>query len=177
MLPNRSTQRGSFKLTTLYDYYVGGDLTTFAHSSLVDAMILRDTIKRLGIRPLNVEKNCQLFDDEVSAYNRRMKNALNRDTLKRVFKDSVSSIVIRKMAAAGISWDNLVDRYDDQGPDGVSNMLSRNIKGHPLVTKNRKVLSTILDVIENYGSSGNSDDSVLNGRDNYSSTSDSDYYY
>lgn len=62
---------------------------------------------------------------------------------KMVFEKVVSSGSVQKMAGSGLTLSNLVTAYKRDNRDGIKNIFSEIVNGHPRVTKNVKIIQNV----------------------------------
>ncbi|XP_043289283.1 uncharacterized protein [Venturia canescens] len=150
-LKNKRDSKASYKQNVLAEEYLGTNASVGAHNAVNDVKVLQQLVTHPAI---NIEKkdifensktvNCLISKKNISATVSCFKRDLQIFNLSNDKENGrVSSGMITKIVAAGITLDNLFQVYKSSGEKGINILLAQDIGGKPRVSKNKKVISDL----------------------------------
>lgn len=138
---------GQFKLGTLATDILKIESTDKFHEALYDVQIL----KQLVLSVLDVDlilKNTKTWASLLSHKRGLEKFKIMQPHLKP-FKDVLSNGILKKMAIAGVTYDQIKTAYDNKGDNGVMEFMSSKMDdGKPRVTKNKRIINQVINVLK-----------------------------
>lgn len=143
--PYRKGCKGALTLINLAKDLLESQSPEFSRNALFDVRVLQELVKVTS-------RGTDLFSFEKKFEVALKENEINIIIkLKLVpLKNIVSRNIIKKIAIAGITFQDLKLKFLNKGEDGIFNLLSMECNRKPLVTKNKKVLTKIVDCLKEY---------------------------
>lgn len=138
---------GAFKLINLAQDLLETQSPGFFHEALFDVRVLQQLVK-----VTSKETDLFIFEKkfEKAIEENKINKIINHNVLELApFKTIVSRDIIKKIAVAGITFQNLKSKCSNEGEDEVIKFLSKcDSSRKPLVTKNKKVLTKIIGCLK-----------------------------
>lgn len=138
---------GAFKLINLAQDLLETQSPGFFHEALFDVRVLQQLVK-----VTSKETDLFIFEKkfEKAIEENKINKIINHKVLELApFKNIVSRDIIKKIAVAGITFQNLKSKFSNEGEDEVIKFLSKcDSSRKPLVTKNKKVLTKIIGCLK-----------------------------
>ncbi|XP_074108430.1 uncharacterized protein LOC141533438 [Cotesia typhae] len=140
---------GQFKLESLSKDFLHphNDQESF-HDAAYDVVVLQDLIHKLELRSglLQACKNINVYLEELSRLNKTKVNLKMLAELRNI----ISINMCKKLASNDISCDNLREIYKKSRKNAIVQLFSEKVDNKKVrITKNKKILTAILDFLEN----------------------------
>lgn len=145
-LASRVKEKGKFSLSVLANDYLGPDSTRGAHNAVVDVRMLDNLLEKFAITEIELINRAVSLSSVVNA-DRIREEVKERITAMSVIKGPISENMIKKIATAGLTLDQLEMKFDAYGEDGIKMLLGEDVDGKPRVTKNKTILRKLCDAL------------------------------
>lgn len=147
ILEERRKEKKKFNQVILAKDILGVTDSKGAHNAVYDVEILAKLVEKIGVTKELFRKKAKSINNLISVKKMKSTRDLNKPSLQ-VLKPKVTSNMICKIASVGINLYKLTESYNTGGIEGVKLLLGQDVQGKPLVTKNKKIINNIIDVLK-----------------------------
>jgi len=149
-------EKASYKQVVLAEEFLGLNSSKDAHNAVYDIDMLEKLIKhpQINITKNDIQKNAKSTHFFISP----KASQLLFNTLKQSLQCEkgsegqksvgLSSHMIKKIAVAGITLDNLLQCYSSSKEQGIKILLAQNVGGKPRITKAKKIIDQLCAKLE-----------------------------
>ena len=118
-----------------------------AHNAVADVRMLRNVLLKCNISDEKLKECCVSWStiEEQEAFKDQLPGELNK---LKVLNKCTSLLIRKKIVAAGISYDMIINAYKQNKFVEVSSLLGKNEEGFIRVTTNKQVLTKLCDFLE-----------------------------
>jgi len=148
-------EKASYKQVVLAEEFLGLNSSKGAHNAVYDIDMLEKLIKhpQINITKDDIQKNAKSTHFFISPKTSQLlfntlKQSLQCEKGSEGQKSvNLSSHMIKKIAAAGITLDNLL-QYSSSKQQGIKILLAQNVGGKPRITKTKKIIDQLCAKLE-----------------------------
>lgn len=138
-------QRRSYRQTLLAEEY--NISTENAHNAVADVAVLEALVDTIGVTRLDLVRHLKNIPCVIQQEDRLASKKINAQSLKTL-QPKVTACMVGKIAAAGISLENLKAAVVSGGLETLKFLLAQDVNGKPRVTKMKKKIEEILEAVE-----------------------------
>ncbi|KYN15258.1 hypothetical protein ALC57_12525 [Trachymyrmex cornetzi] len=148
--------KASYKQIVLAEEFLGLNSSKGAHNAVYDIDMLEKLIKhpQINITKDDIQKNAKRTHFFISPKaSQLLSNALKQSLQCEEGSEDqksvgLSSHMIKKIDAAGITLDNLLQCYSSSKQQGIKILLAQNVGGKPRITKSKKIIDQLCAKLE-----------------------------
>jgi len=145
-------EKASYKQVVLAEKFLGLNSSKSAHNTVYDIDMLEKLIKpQINITKDDIQKNAKrthffILPKTSQLLFNTLKQSLQCEKGSKGQKSvGLSSHMIKKIAVAGITLDNLLQCYSSSKQQGIKILLAQNVGGKPRITKAKKIIDQLCE--------------------------------